>query len=123
MNDYLLKQENGYDWQILNRVAVPRELMDILTIMGTDKILSDARLVAAAGSNLAQASEKLGARRPVMDSETNRLRVVLLPPVRVCQVRAATALDAGQGVRGRRQVDHDHQSAHGQASPQRRSCA
>jgi hypothetical protein len=66
----LKEPEKGYDWRILNGVAVLRELMKIETIVGTDKVLSDPRLVAAAGFNLQEVSEKLEQGKPVIDSET-----------------------------------------------------
>lgn len=67
-----LKDENGYNWQVLNGVEILRCLLGERTISGANKVLSDARLVAAAGFNLQEekVSKKLEKKEPVMDSET-----------------------------------------------------
>lgn len=67
-----LKDENGYNWRILNGVEILRCLLKERKISGANKVLSDARLVAAAGFNLQEekVSSKLQEGKPVMDSET-----------------------------------------------------
>lgn len=67
-----LKDENGYNWQVLNGIEILRCLLGERTISGANKVLSDSRLVAAAGFNLQdeKVSKKLAQKEPVMDAET-----------------------------------------------------
>jgi len=67
-----LKDENGYNWRVLNGVEILRCLLREQRICGTNKVLTDSRLVAAAGFNIQdeKISKKLDRKEPVMDSET-----------------------------------------------------
>jgi hypothetical protein len=65
-----LKCRNGYRPEVLNGVEVIRELAGIGRIQQCGKVLSDTRLMAQAGFNLARLDRAAARERSVIDTET-----------------------------------------------------